>query len=43
VRQRRHVGQLHLYEQVLAGFLMDPSDPANLPRGVARRLVRAVV
>jgi hypothetical protein len=43
VRQRRHAGQLHLYEQVLAGFLLDPSDPANLPHGLARRLVRAVV
>ena len=43
VRQRRHAGQLHLYEQVLAGFLADPFDPANLPHGPARRLVRAVV
>jgi hypothetical protein len=40
VRQRRHAGQLHLYEQVLAGFLLDPSDPDNLPHGLARRLVR---
>lgn len=42
VRQRRHVGQLQLYEQVLAGFLADPSDPENLPHGLAHRLVRVV-
>ena len=42
VRQRRHNGQLALYERVLAGFLRDPSDPANLPHGPARRLARGV-
>jgi hypothetical protein len=42
VRQRRHVSQLHLYERVLAGFLADPADSANLPRGWARKLVRAI-
>jgi hypothetical protein len=41
LRQRRHAGQLALYEQVLAGFLDDPLDPANLPRGLARRFMRA--
>lgn len=41
VRQRRHAHQLHLYEQVLARFLADPSDRDNLPRGGARRLMRA--
>ena len=41
LRQRRHAGQLVLYEQVLAGFLADPLDPANLPRGLARRFMRA--
>lgn len=41
VRQRRHAHQLELYEQVLARFLADPSDRDNLPRGGARRLMRA--
>jgi len=41
VRQRRHAHQLALYEQVLAGFLADPADRENLPRGAARRLMRA--
>ncbi|MGB9108930.1 MAG: Rhs element Vgr protein [Telluria sp.] len=40
VRQRRHVHQIDLYERVLAGFLADPADRENLPRGGARRLVR---
>lgn len=39
VRQRRHVGQLHLYEQVLAGFLADPGSAANLPRDYGRYLL----
>jgi len=39
VRQRRYVGQLRLYEQVLAGFLADPSDHENLPRDYGRRLL----
>lgn len=42
LRQRRHAGQLALYEQVLANFLVDPSNPDNLPRGLARRLARTV-
>jgi hypothetical protein len=33
---------LALYEQVLARFLADPSDPDNLPRGGARRFARMV-
>jgi len=37
MRQKRLAGQLHVYERVLAGFLVDPADPANLPRGWARR------
>jgi len=41
MRQRRYAGQLALYEQVLTRFLADPRDPDNLPRGGARRLVRA--
>ena len=40
VRQRRHAHQLDLYERVLAGFLADPADRENLPRGGARRLMR---
>jgi hypothetical protein len=40
MRERRYAGMLELYERVLAGFLADPNDPANLPRGVARKLVR---
>ncbi|CAH0297684.1 hypothetical protein SRABI118_04283 [Massilia sp. Bi118] len=38
VRQRRHAHQLGLYERVLAGFLADPTDQSNLPRGGARTL-----
>jgi hypothetical protein len=40
LRQRRYAGQLHLYQQVLAGFLADPCNPANLPHGPARRFIR---
>jgi hypothetical protein len=40
LRQRRHAHQLDLYERVLAGFLADPRDRENLPRGGARRLMR---
>jgi hypothetical protein len=40
MRQRRYAGQLALYERVLAGFLADPLDGANLPRGPARKLIR---
>jgi hypothetical protein len=40
VRQRRHAHQVDLYEQVLAGFLADPANRANLPRGGARSLMR---
>jgi hypothetical protein len=40
MRQRRHAHQLDLYERVLAGFLADPADRDNLPRGGARRLMR---
>jgi hypothetical protein len=38
MRQRCHAHQLDLYERVLAGFLADPADRENLPRGPARRL-----
>jgi len=41
MRQRRYAGQLHLYERVLARFLANPRDRDNLPRGMARKLVRA--
>jgi hypothetical protein len=41
MRQRRYAGQLALYERVLARFLAAPRDPDNLPRGGARRFVRA--
>jgi hypothetical protein len=40
MRQPRYADRLDLYERVLAGFLADPSDRANLPRGSARRLTR---
>ena len=40
MRQRRYAHSLVLYEQVLAGFLADPADVANLPHGGARRLMR---
>ena len=39
MRQRRHAGSLALYEQVLAGFLADPSNVAHLPRGMGRCLL----
>jgi hypothetical protein len=42
MRQRRYAGQLDLYEQVLAGFLADPGDRDNLPRGMARKLIRTL-
>jgi hypothetical protein len=38
MRQRRHAGQLALYEQVLSHFLLDPGSRENLHRGIARRL-----
>lgn len=38
MRQRRYAGSLSLYEQVLAGFLANPSDVANLPRDYGRWL-----
>jgi hypothetical protein len=38
MRQRRYAGDLPLYEQVLAGFLANPSSVANLPRGYGRWL-----
>jgi hypothetical protein len=41
MRQRRYAHSLALYQSVLAGFLADPRDPANLPQGPARKLVRA--
>lgn len=40
MRQRQYGGQLALYERVLAGFLADPLDRANLHRGLAGRLAR---
>jgi hypothetical protein len=40
MRQRRYVGQLALFEQVLASFLADPLDRSNLPRGGARSFIR---
>lgn len=39
MRQQRYAGSLPLYEQVLAGFLADPSSVANLPRGSGRCLL----
>jgi hypothetical protein len=41
MRQRRYAHHLALYERVLAVFLANPLDAANLPHGPARRLVRA--
>jgi hypothetical protein len=40
MRQRRYAGRLDLYERVLAGFLADPGDRANLPHGRARKWMR---
>lgn len=39
MRQKRYAGSLPLYEQVLAGFLADPSSLANLPRDWGRCLL----
>ena len=39
VRQRRHAHRIDLYEQVLAGFLANPSDRGQLPRGGARKFM----
>lgn len=36
MRQQRYAGSLSLYEQVLAGFLTNPSSVANLPRDYGR-------
>lgn len=36
MRQRRYAHSLSLYEEVLAGFLADPADVANLPRDYGR-------
>jgi hypothetical protein len=41
MRQRRYAHSLDLYERVLAGFLANPHDVANLPHGPARKLVRS--
>jgi hypothetical protein len=41
MRERRYSGMVDLYELVLADFLPAPSSPDNLPRGPARRLLRA--
>jgi hypothetical protein len=43
MRQRRYAHRRDLYEQVLAGFLADPGDVANLPHGPARKLIRVPV
>jgi hypothetical protein len=40
MRERRYADALDLYEAVLAGFLADPGNRANLPRGFAGRLIR---
>jgi hypothetical protein len=40
VRQRRYAHDLALYERVLAGFLADPANRENLPRGGARKFMR---
>ena len=42
MRQRRYAGSLVLYEEVLAGFLADPSSVANLPRDWGRCLLATV-
>lgn len=41
MRQRRYQNDLALYERVLRGFLLDPANPDNLHRGLARKLVRS--
>lgn len=40
MRQRRYARSLPLYEELLAGFLADPSDVANLPRDYGRCLLK---
>jgi hypothetical protein len=39
MRQERYARSLPLYEEVLAGFLADPSSVANLPRDCGRCLL----
>jgi hypothetical protein len=39
MRQQRYAGSLPLYETVLAAFLADPSNVANLPRDFGRWLL----
>jgi hypothetical protein len=39
MRQKRYAGSLPLYEEVLAGFLANPSSVANLPRDSGRSLL----
>jgi hypothetical protein len=38
LRQPRYADQLGPYEEVLAGFLADPSNRRNLPKGIVSRL-----
>jgi hypothetical protein len=40
MRQQRYAGSRELYEAVLARFIADPADRANLRRGPARWLAR---
>lgn len=39
MRQRRYAGSLPLYEEILAGFLANPADVANLPCDYGRCLL----
>ena len=39
MRQRRYADCLPLYEEVIAGFLANPANVANLPRGYGRYLL----
>jgi hypothetical protein len=39
MRRQRYAGSLPLYEQVLANFIADPADVANLPRDYGRCLL----
>lgn len=39
MRQQRYAGSLPLYEEVLAGFLANPYNVANLPRDYGRCLL----
>lgn len=39
MRQQRYAGSLPLYEEVLAGFLAEPSSVTNLPRDYGRYLL----